>query len=91
LTTLPNTAMDSATGTSDRKARARTIAAGLLGVLLTLFAVLNGQSVRVHLLVSTVSMPLIVVIAVCSLLGVLIGWIVARRRAARRADRHPVA
>lgn len=46
---------------------------------------LNGQSVRVHPIVTSVSMPLILVIVDYGLVGVVIGWIVAMRRAARRA------
>ncbi len=70
----------------NRKEKSRTVAAAVLGVLLTLFAVLNSQSVRVHFIVSTVSTPLIVVIAICSLIGMLIGWMVSRRYASRQTD-----
>lgn len=69
----------------DRKAQAKTIAAALLAALLTLFAVLNGQTVRVHLVFTTAHLPMIAVIAVCALIGIAVGWLIGRRRAARGA------
>jgi uncharacterized integral membrane protein len=48
-----------------------------------LFAVLNGQTVKVHLIATTVHLPLIVVIVVCGVIGAALGWLVFRRRAAR--------
>lgn len=69
----------------DRKARARIVAAAVLAVLLTLFAVLNGQTVRVHFIFTTARVPMIVVIVVCAVIGVVVGWLIARRRAARGA------
>lgn len=67
----------------DRRATARTVAAAVLGVLLTLFAVLNSQTVRVHWVVTTTDVPLIVVIAVCGLIGAAIAWLFVWRRRAR--------
>jgi uncharacterized integral membrane protein len=69
----------------DHKARARLIAALVLAVLLTLFAVLNGQTVRVHFVFTTARVPMIVVIVVCAVIGVAVGWLIGRRRAARGA------
>jgi uncharacterized integral membrane protein len=57
----------------------------VLGGLLVLFAILNSQTVEVHLIATTVHMPLIVVIVVCGLIGAALGWLVFRRRAARSA------
>lgn len=71
----------------ERKALARLIAAALLGALLTLFAVLNSQTVRVHWIVTTTGAPLIVVIAVCGLVGAAITALLGRRRRSRRAGR----
>ncbi len=73
------------TPAADRKAQARMIAAAVLAVLLTLFAVLNSQSVRVHFVFTTAHIPMIVVIVVCAVLGIAVGWLIARRRAARGA------
>ncbi len=67
--------------TLDRKAGAKMTAAALV----TLFAALNGQTVRVHLVFTTTHVPMIVVIAVCAVIGVAVGWLIGRRRAARGA------
>ena len=66
-------------------ATGRMIVAVVLAVLLTLFAVLNSQSIRVHLIFTTTHWPMIVVIAVCGLIGIAVGWLIGRRRAARGA------
>ena len=49
-------------------------------VLLLLFAILNIDDVRVDFAVDTVAAPLVVVIALCALLGFVIGWFIGRRR-----------
>ena len=49
-------------------------------VLLVLFFVLNLQDVRVHLLIATVDMPLIIALVIAALLGLLLGWLVPRLR-----------
>lgn len=49
-------------------------------VLLVLFFVLNLQDVKVHLLLTTVRMPLIIALAIAALLGLLLGWAVPRLR-----------
>jgi uncharacterized integral membrane protein len=63
-----------------RRERARTIGAFALGGLAALFAVLNLDDVEVHWIVATWTTPLIVVIAVSVLVGVAMGWMLARRR-----------
>jgi uncharacterized integral membrane protein len=68
----------------DRHVTARMVAAALLGALLTLFAVLNSQTVRIHWIVTTTNAPMIVVIVACGLVGAAIAWLVAWRR--RRHD-----
>ena len=50
------------------------------GVLLLLFFVLNLQKVKVHLLIATVEMPLVIALAIAALLGLLLGWAVPRLR-----------
>jgi uncharacterized integral membrane protein len=72
-------------GKPDRKARARLLAAAILGGVLVLFAALNNQTVRVHWLFATTDLPLVVVIVLAGLLGFALGWLVARRRAAAKA------
>jgi uncharacterized integral membrane protein len=69
----------------DRKARARLVAAAILAAVVTLFAVLNSQTVSVHLILTTARLPMIVVIALCAVIGVAVGWMIGRRRAARGA------
>jgi uncharacterized integral membrane protein len=70
---------------ANRKTGAKTIAAALLAALVILFAVLNSQTVRVHFVFTTARVPMIVVIAVCAAIGVAVGWLIGRRRAARGA------
>jgi uncharacterized integral membrane protein len=55
-------------------------------VLLLLFFVLNLQKVKVHLLVATVEMPLVIALAIAALLGLLLGWAVPRFRRGGRDD-----
>jgi uncharacterized integral membrane protein len=54
------------------------------GVLLLLFFVLNFQQVKVHLLVATVEMPLVIALVIAALLGLALGWAVPRLRRDRR-------
>jgi uncharacterized integral membrane protein len=61
------------------------IAAGVLGAVLVVFAVLNSQDVRVHWLVTTSTAPLIIVIVLCGVVGFAAGWLTSRRSA--RDDR----
>jgi uncharacterized integral membrane protein len=58
------------------------------GVLLFLFFVLNFQKVKVHLLITTVQMPLVIALAIAAALGWLLGWAVPRlRHGGRDANR----
>jgi uncharacterized integral membrane protein len=50
------------------------------GVLLVLFFVLNFQKVKVHFLVATVEMPLIIALLIAAVLGLVLGWAVPRLR-----------
>jgi uncharacterized integral membrane protein len=67
--------------TRGRRQRARTIGAFALGGLAVLFAALNLDEVEVSWIVATWETPLIVVIAVSVLIGAVLGWVLARRRA----------
>lgn len=74
------------TGAPDARRRresARRLAIGILATVATLFAVLNLDDVKVHLLFATVTMPLVIVIAACLLIGGLIGAFAAHRRGRR--------
>jgi uncharacterized integral membrane protein len=68
---------------AQRRDRARLIAAAILGALVTAFALLNLDEVRVHWLVGTGGTPLIVVIALAFLLGMLVDRLVIRARRKR--------
>jgi len=69
---------DGAVARSKRE-NARRIAIGILAAVALLFAVLNFDSVKVNLLFGSVTMPLVIVIAACLLIGGLIGAYVGRR------------
>jgi uncharacterized integral membrane protein len=58
----------------------RLVLAIVLGVVLLAFVVANWQSVEVHLLVTTVTAPLWLVLAVVIVLAFAAGLLVGRRR-----------
>jgi uncharacterized integral membrane protein len=67
-----------------RKEMARTGALVLLAVLVTLFAVLNLEDVKVNWIVGSGNAPLIIVIVVSLLVGVILTHFAERRSAKRR-------
>jgi uncharacterized integral membrane protein len=67
--------------------QARLILAGIVGGLAIAFAVLNVNKVEVDWIVDTVQTPLIVVIVVSWLVGLALGYGLARRRLAAGAPR----
>jgi uncharacterized integral membrane protein len=72
---------DSDGGADARSGRenARRVAIAILAAVALLFAILNFEDVKVDLLFGSVTMPLVVVIAGCLLIGGLIGAYVGRR------------
>jgi uncharacterized integral membrane protein len=72
---------------ADRRQRARLISAAVLGAVVTAFALLNLDGVKVHWLVATGQTPLIVVIAFAFLLGMLVDRLVIRAKRKRGANR----
>jgi uncharacterized integral membrane protein len=72
---------------AERRQRARLISAGVLGAVVTAFALLNLDGVKVHWLVATGRTPLIVVIAFAFLLGMLVDRLVIRAKRKRGANR----
>jgi uncharacterized integral membrane protein len=58
---------------------ARLVAVAILAGAATLFAVLNLDKVRVHLLFGSPELPLIVVIVLCVLVGMVFGAVLAHR------------
>jgi uncharacterized integral membrane protein len=74
---------DGEAGGRTRREQSRRLAIGILAAVALLFAVLNFDEVKVHLLFGTVTMPLVIVIAACLLIGGLIGAYAGRRRLKR--------
>ena len=62
-----------------RREQVRLVGAGVLGVLLVAFAILNLDAVEVNWLLGTWSTPLIVVIVVATLFGMAIDRVLVRR------------
>jgi uncharacterized integral membrane protein len=75
---------DAAASGRSRRENARRVAIAILAGVALLFAVLNFDDVKVNLLFGSVTMPLVIVIAACLLIGGLIGAYVGRR--GRRRD-----
>jgi uncharacterized integral membrane protein len=67
-----------------RREQARTAGLVILAVLITLFAVLNLESVKVNWIFGTGEVPLIVVIVVSALFGIVLTYLVDRRSSKRR-------
>jgi uncharacterized integral membrane protein len=66
-----------------RRQQARVVASLALAGLGVVFAVLNLDEVEVNWIVGTWDTPLIIVIAISVLVGAALGFLAARRRAAR--------
>jgi uncharacterized integral membrane protein len=64
-------------GTGGRKLSPRQITMLVLAGVIVLFAALNFDKSDVHLLFTTVSMPLVFVIAACTLIGFAAGYLFA--------------
>lgn len=64
---------------ASRSERSRRIAIAILAAVAVLFAALNFEDVKVDLLFGSVTMPLVIVIAFCLLIGGLIGAGLSRR------------
>ncbi len=62
-----------------RREQSRTVALLILAVLITLFAVLNVDTVKVHWIVGSGRAPLIIVIVISLLVGVVLTHFLERR------------
>lgn len=62
-----------------KRENARRLAIAILAGVALLFAILNFEDVKVDLLFGSVTMPLVIVIAGCLLMGGLIGAFLGRR------------
>jgi uncharacterized integral membrane protein len=67
-----------------RREQARTAGMVVLAVVITLFAVLNLESVKVNWILGTGEVPLIIVIVVSVLFGIVLTYLVDRRSSKRR-------
>ncbi len=70
---------------AERRDRARLIAAGVIGALIAVFAIVNLNQVKVHWLVTTGKTPLILVIGVAFLLGIVVDRLAIRARRKRQS------
>jgi uncharacterized integral membrane protein len=70
----------------DKRRDRRVIAAGAIGALITAFALLNLDDVKVHWLVTSGQTPLIIVIAFAFILGMLVDRLVIRAQKKRRRE-----
>lgn len=67
-----------------KRDQARTIGLVILAVIITLFAVLNTNEVKVDWIVGSGRAPLIIVIVVSLLVGIVLTYFADRRAAKRR-------
>ena len=67
-------------GHSENRIQPRHIVIAICLVVLLVFAILNTDEVAVDFVFDTVRAPLVLLIAICALLGFAIGWFVGRRR-----------
>lgn len=68
----------------ERRQRARVAVAAIIAAVVTAFALLNLNDVRVHWLIATNQTPLIVVIVLAFALGVLVDRLLVVRARRRR-------
>jgi uncharacterized integral membrane protein len=69
---------------ADRRRQERVIAAGAIGALVVVFALINLNDVKVHWLIATGQTPLIVVIALAFLLGIVADRLLLARAKRKR-------
>ncbi|HYM45011.1 MAG TPA: lipopolysaccharide assembly protein LapA domain-containing protein [Solirubrobacteraceae bacterium] len=67
-----------------RREQARTAGMVVLAILVTLFAVLNLEAVKVNWIFGTGEAPLIIVIVISVLVGIVLTYLAGRRASKRR-------
>jgi uncharacterized integral membrane protein len=67
-----------------RRQQARSLAVVIMAIVVTVFAVLNLNQVKVDWIIGSGSAPLIIVIVVSLLVGVALGHFAERRSSKRR-------
>ena len=85
LTGAPTSTVEETPKRRSPAERPRLIAAGILGAVVAVFALLNLGDVKVHWLVTTGSTPLILVIAFAFILGMLVDRLLIRAKRKRQA------
>lgn len=70
-----------------RRVSVRQVIAGVLIVLAVIFIVENRTRVEIRLIVPLISLPLWIVMAGLFVVGGVAGWLLSRRRSARRSGR----
>jgi uncharacterized integral membrane protein len=68
-----------------KRERARTAALVVLAILITLFAVLNTEKVKVHWIVGSSRAPVIIVIVISALVGAVLSYFADRRSGRKRS------
>jgi len=71
---------------SKPKSNSRDVAALVLGVIVVVVALSNREKVKVDWVVTTWRMPLIILICLCLLIGMVVGYFAALRRGRRKDD-----
>jgi uncharacterized integral membrane protein len=66
-------------GHSENRIQPRHIVIGICLLVLLVFAILNTDEVGIDFVFDTVRAPLVLLIAICALLGFAIGWFIGRR------------
>jgi uncharacterized integral membrane protein len=84
MSASPSTSASTPASSRSRRELARTSALVVLAVLITLFAVLNLDKVKVHWAFGSGHAPLIVVIVISLLVGVVLTHFAERRSGRRR-------
>jgi uncharacterized integral membrane protein len=70
---------DPAPAGRQRSLTQRQVASGVAAVVVAVFALINLQSVTMHWIVGTTHTPLIVLVAICVLVGGGVGFLIGRR------------
>lgn len=79
MSSQPAHGADGTASERSKRDNARRLAIGILAAVALVFAILNFEDVKVDLLFGSVTMPLVIVIAACLLIGGLIGAYLGRR------------
>ena len=65
---------------TSRRVGARQIIVTVIAIVLLVFALVNLEDANIDFVVGDVTIPLVLVIVICAVLGFVIGWFVGRRK-----------